>query len=245
MTADLDTSYQSTRKSDSAALNSDKKHIFNIYAHVINIYRHRRSSLNNSMKDNTELNSLVKFWAGIFDSLFLDSQYNVKCRWGESETHHNDLQGRLSRLQKVDVLDLEAARYLQNQKTNNDHLKLAIESCWFRSKNRFGPHGLSLPGPLRCEKALKYIDSCFSAIKVLSLCDHGLYCLWKETNLSLPSCPKLFAEDADVWVSALKMIRTVLSNKIDSYEIKKKVLVRLGKIEYRFINELEDGLYRN
>lgn len=88
--ADLDKAYQSARNSELAALNSDKEHIFNIYAHIINIYRHRRSSLNNSMKDNTELDGLVKLWAEVFESLFPDSQHNVKCRWGESKAHHND-----------------------------------------------------------------------------------------------------------------------------------------------------------
>ncbi|GAN05285.1 hypothetical protein MAM1_0086d04755 [Mucor ambiguus] len=115
--ADLDKAYQSARNSEPAALNSDKEHIFNIYAHIINIYRHRRSSLNNSMNDNTELDGLVKLWAEVFESLFPDSQHNVDCR-----------VIAIINTQKVDVLDVEAARYLQNQKTNNDHLKLAIES---------------------------------------------------------------------------------------------------------------------
>ncbi|KAL7310181.1 hypothetical protein PS15m_009709 [Mucor circinelloides] len=88
--ADLDKAYQSARNSESAALNSGKDHIFNIYAHIVNIYRHRRSSLNNSIKDNTERDGLVNLWAEVFESLFPDSQHNVKCRWGESKAHHND-----------------------------------------------------------------------------------------------------------------------------------------------------------
>ncbi|KAG1083744.1 hypothetical protein G6F42_022088 [Rhizopus arrhizus] len=105
---DLDKAYQSARNSESAALNSGKEHIFNIYAHIINIYRHRRSSLNNNMKDSTELDGLVKLWAEVFESLFPDSQHNVKCRWGESKAHHNNYKVdcrviAIINTQKVDV----------------------------------------------------------------------------------------------------------------------------------------------
>ncbi|KAL9542251.1 hypothetical protein MBANPS3_008710 [Mucor bainieri] len=135
--ADLKKAYQSARNSESAALNSDKEYIFSIYAHIINIiYRHPRSSLNNSMKDNTELDGLVKLWAEVFESLFPDTQHNVKCRWGESKAHHSDYKVdcrviAIVNTQKIDMLDVEAAHYLQNQKTNNNHLKLAIESNGF------------------------------------------------------------------------------------------------------------------
>ena len=208
--ADLDKAYQSARNSELAALNSDKEHIFNIYAHIINIYRHRRSSLNNSMKDNTELDGLVKLWAEVFESLFPDSQHNVKCRWGESKAHHNDYKVdcrviAIINTQKVDVLDVEAARYLQNQKTNNDHLKLAIESKGIL--DHIVRHAASFDP--RTDMALM-LQVCQNQcdVKVLSLCDRGLYCLWKETSLSLPSCPKLFAEDADSWFATLELIRT-------------------------------------
>ncbi|KAI9473380.1 hypothetical protein BDB00DRAFT_793482 [Zychaea mexicana] len=120
---------------------ADKEHIFNIY-------RHQHSSLNNSIKDNTELDGL---------------------------------------------------------KTNNDHLKLAIESKGVldhivRHATSFDP---------RTDMTLMfqvYQNQC--NVKVLSLYDCGLYCLWKKTSLSLPSCPKLLAKDADSWFAILELIYT-------------------------------------
>ncbi|KAI9030193.1 hypothetical protein CLU79DRAFT_716190 [Phycomyces nitens] len=208
--ADLDKAYQSARNSESAALNSDKEHIFNIYAHIINIYRHRRSSLNNNIKNNTELDGLVKLWTEVFEALFPDSQDNVKCRWGESKAHHKDYKIycrviAIINTQKVDVMDVEAARYLQNQKTNNDHLKLAIESKGIL--DHIVRHAASFDPKTDMVLMLQVCQNQCD-VKVLSLCDRGLYCLWKETSLSLPSSPKLFAKDADSWFATLELIRT-------------------------------------
>ncbi|KAL0144974.1 hypothetical protein V8B55DRAFT_1582667 [Mucor lusitanicus] len=153
--ADLDKAYQNARNSEFAALNSDKEHIFNIYAHIINIYYHRRSSLNNSIKDNTNVpnrfySSLLKF--------FIARKKASKLA-----------------IESKDVLD-HIVRHAASFDPRTD-MALMLQVC----QNQ-------------CD------------VKVFSLYDHGLYCLWKETSLSLPSCPKLFTQDADSWFAPLELI---------------------------------------
>ncbi|CAO3636357.1 unnamed protein product [Mucor fragilis] len=45
-------------------------------------------------------------------------------------------------------------------------------------------------------------------VKALALCNRGLCCLWKQASLTLPSCPKVFAENSHSWFATLELIRT-------------------------------------
>ncbi|KAI8073424.1 uncharacterized protein B0P05DRAFT_160308 [Gilbertella persicaria] len=129
----LDKAYKIARIAEVNALNSDQEHQYNIYSHIINIYRRKRRALNNDNKTNTELDGLVKFWSKVFESLFADNKHNITCKWGESQAYHNEhkIDVRIVVVKgsfEIDLIDVEAARCLYNQKTNDDHLKLAIES---------------------------------------------------------------------------------------------------------------------
>lgn len=82
---------------------------------------------------SAKLDGLVKFWSKVFESLFADSKYNITCKWGESQAHCNEYKIDVRVVvvkgsDEVNLVDVEAARYLSNKKTNNDHLQLAIES---------------------------------------------------------------------------------------------------------------------
>jgi hypothetical protein len=89
--------------------------------------------LKDSKSSNTELDCLVKFWSEIIESLFPDNKDRIYCKWGESKAFHNGFKIDCRFIIKkeedeIDVMDVEAARYSYQQKSNDDHLKLCIES---------------------------------------------------------------------------------------------------------------------
>ncbi|CAO0795941.1 unnamed protein product [Mucor circinelloides] len=77
---------------------------------------------------NTELDDLVKFWSEVFESLFANNRYNITCKWGESQANHSEYKIDIRVIaikgaSEVDLIVVEAAKYLSNKKTNNDQYK--------------------------------------------------------------------------------------------------------------------------
>ncbi|CAO3615177.1 unnamed protein product [Mucor hiemalis] len=127
--ADFKKAYTIARKEESSAYGSEDEAIFNIYAHLITVYRKRKEVFTDPK--STEMNSLVKIWGEIFETLLPDD-YAVYCKWGESKAHNNEakIDCRMIHLydkKEVDLIDLEAARYMVAQKIDDDHLKLSLK----------------------------------------------------------------------------------------------------------------------
>lgn len=205
----LDKAYRLARNAETTVLNSDQEHLYNIYSHIINIYRRKRGALNNINKCNTELDGLVKFWSEVFESLFADNKHGITCKWGESQAYHNEykidvriivVKGTL----EIDLIDVEAARYLYNQKTNDDHLKLAIESKGILD------HIIKQSSSFNPRKSIVFmIQICQNQcqVKTLRLCDRGLYCIQHQADLSLPTSPIEFGKKSCSWFAMLESIK--------------------------------------
>ncbi|CEP13882.1 hypothetical protein [Parasitella parasitica] len=207
--SNLDKAYSLARSAETSNLNSDKERLYNIYAHIVNVYRRKRSALNNASNNNTELDGLVKFWSEVFESLFADNKYNITCKWGESQAHCNEYKIDVRVIvvkgaNEVDLVDVEAARYLSSKKTNNDHLKLAIESKGIldhivKQVRSFDPRKTLVFMIQICQNQFQ--------VKILRLCDNGLYAIQHYADLSLPSCPVSFAEKSCSFFGTLEAIR--------------------------------------
>ncbi|RCH92125.1 hypothetical protein CU098_008801, partial [Rhizopus stolonifer] len=205
----LDKAYKIARIAEVNALNSDQEHQYNIYSHIINIYRRKRRALNNDNKTNTELDGLVKFWSEVFESLFADNKHNITCKWGESQAYHNEykIDVRIVVVKgsfEIDLIDVEAARCLYNQKTNDDHLKLAIESKGIldhivKQSSSFNPRKTVVFMIQICQNQCQ--------VKTLRLCDRGLYCIQHQADLSLPSTPIEFSKNSCSWFAILESIK--------------------------------------
>ncbi|KAL9536606.1 hypothetical protein MBANPS3_012521 [Mucor bainieri] len=206
----LDKAYSTARIAEISNLNSDKERLYNIYGHIINMYRRKRSASNNANNKNIELDGLEKFWSEVFESLFADNKYSITCKWGESQAHRNEYKIGVCVIavrgsDEVDLVDVEAARYLYNKKTNNDHLKLAIESKGILD------HIIKQVHSFNPRKTLVYmIQTCQNQcqVKILRICDNGLYSVQHYADLSLPSCPVAFAKKSCSFFGTLEAIRT-------------------------------------
>lgn len=202
---DIDDGYKKARAAEVENLNGEDESLYSIYAHVINIYRKRSAALKDSKSSNTELDCLVKFWSEIIESLFPDNKNRIYCKWGESKAFHNGFRIDCRIIIKkeedeIDLMDVEAARYFYQQKSNDDHLKLCIESkdivdYLATYSTTFNPKKILVFMLQICQNRCE--------IKHLHLCDDGLYCLESYASLSLPFSVVDFAKQSPSWFNAL------------------------------------------
>lgn len=205
----IDNGYKKAISLEIENLNGEDESLYNIYAHVINIYRKRREALLNHKKTSTELDSLVKFWSGIFESLFPENKDHIYCKWGESKSFLNEYKIDcrvviIKNEREVDLMDTEAARYLYQKKTNDDHLKLCVESkdildYLVNSSTTFNPKKTFI-------FMIQIRQNCCD-IKYLRLCDDGLYCLQAYDSLSIPFSIVDFAKQSPSWFSSLFFLK--------------------------------------
>ncbi|KAI9365686.1 hypothetical protein BD770DRAFT_438921 [Pilaira anomala] len=195
--SDLTKAYIDARNLEIEYIESSNESIFNIYSHIINIYRFHSEALRFKSNDPTELDNLMKVWGPIFEILFPDTS-TVRCKWGESQAEHNKFKVDCHLIfyyndKLIDVANIEAARYMTAKKTNDDHLKLAIESkdildFIIKNSSSFDHKSVSIP----------LIQICNNSCDVLKLhlVDNGLYCIEEYFNLTIPFNPTTFARNA-------------------------------------------------
>ncbi|GAA5798106.1 hypothetical protein HPULCUR_003506 [Helicostylum pulchrum] len=106
----------------------------------------------------------------------------------------------------VDLTNMEAARYMiAKKKTNDDHLKLAIESkdildYLIKNSNNFDHTRFCVPMIQICN------NQC--VVLKLYLADNGLYCVDEFVNLTIPLNPAEFAAQSSQWFQKLFSLRS-------------------------------------
>ncbi|KAI7863862.1 hypothetical protein BDF14DRAFT_1840574 [Spinellus fusiger] len=211
---DLKKAYILARRSELNNLNSDKEWIFAVYSHIINIYR-KKTTILQPARNSTELDCLIKIWGEILET------------WGESQSSHNGykIDCRIIYIhndKEVDICDVEAARYMFTKKTNNDHLKLCIESkdiidFIVKNSSNFDPEEVNIYMIQICANICE--------VKSLRLCDKGLYCVESLYDLTVPTSID-FGKISNEWFSSLLLLKENCL-KISKYinEKKKKHII--------------------
>ncbi|KAG2191189.1 hypothetical protein INT47_005850 [Mucor saturninus] len=205
---DLVATYTLARKLELENLEGPDEIVFKIYAMIVDLYRFHSEFLKFKLNDPTELDYLMKVWGGIFEVLFPDKD-KVYCKWGESMSEHNEykIDCRLVYFYKskhIDLTNMEAARYMSTKKTNDDHLKLSIESkdildYLIKNSASLDPKQVHVPMIQLCKNQCD--------VNKLYLGDDGLYCADNFFSLTLPLDPREFARQSTKWFQKLFSLR--------------------------------------
>ncbi|KAG2228630.1 hypothetical protein INT48_007790 [Thamnidium elegans] len=206
----LDKAYTVSRRLELDNLNGPDEALYFIYSHVVNLYRKRRDVLNpKSMKTPTEYDYIVKIWVNILEALFPEDKIYIK--WGESHSAacEEDYKVDARIIVQVngevnDLSNMEASRQMTNQKIDDDHLKLIIES-------KCALDNIIMKTPSLVEENLNILFIQLSGaqceVNILSLVAPGLYVVNQYCNLDITNSLPEFANNASKWFASLFAIK--------------------------------------
>ncbi|KAI8644927.1 hypothetical protein BD408DRAFT_412729 [Parasitella parasitica] len=210
---DLDRAYTVSRKLELDNLNGPDEALYFIYSHIVNLYRKRRDVLNpKSKKTPTEYNYITKIWVNILEALFPEDKIYIK--WGESHSAacKDDYKVDARIIVQVNgevnnLSNMEASRQLTNQKIDEDHLKLIIES-------KCALDNIIMKTSSLVEENLNVLFIQLSGaqceVNILSLLAPGLYVVNQYCNLNITNSLPEFADNASKWFASLFAIKESL-----------------------------------